>query len=59
MQSALTKNIQVVGQGDSQCKKLKCDHSNKWYMHSRESVLENETHRVFFVFFLLFCDSSG
>ena len=26
------------------CKKLKFDHTNKWYMHNPESVLENETH---------------
>ena len=25
------------------CKKLKFDHKNKWYMHNKESVLENET----------------
>ena len=29
------------GQGDSQ-QKLKFDHTNKWYMHNPESVLEND-----------------
>ena len=24
------------------CKKLKFDHTNKWYMHNLASVLENE-----------------
>ena len=28
------------------CKKLKYDHSTKWYMHKPESVLENETHKI-------------
>ena len=27
------------------CKKLKFDHTNKWYMHKPVSVLENETHK--------------
>ena len=27
-------------------KKLKFDHTNKWYMHNPESVLENETYQV-------------
>ena len=26
-------------------KKLKFDHTNKWYMHNRESVLENDTNK--------------
>ena len=26
------------------CKKLKFDHTNKWYMHNPASVLENNTH---------------
>ena len=26
------------------CKKLKSDHTNKWYMHNPESVWENDTH---------------
>ena len=25
------------------CKKLKCDHTNKWYIHNPESVLEKDT----------------
>ena len=28
------------------CKKLKFYHTNKWYMHNPESVLENETHKL-------------
>ena len=28
------------------CKKLKTDHTNKWFMHNPESVLENETHKL-------------
>ena len=27
-------------------KKLKFDHTNKWYKHNTESVLENETHKL-------------
>ena len=27
-------------------KKLKFDHTNKWYMHNQESVLENKTHKL-------------
>ena len=27
-------------------KKLKLDHTAKWYMHKPESVLENETHKI-------------
>ena len=34
-------------EGDSLviCKKLKFDHTNKWYMHNPKSDLENETHK--------------
>ena len=28
------------------CKKLKFDHTNKWYMHYPVSVLENNTHKL-------------
>ena len=28
------------------CKKLKFDHSTKWYMHKSESVQKNETHKI-------------
>ena len=28
------------------CKKLKFDHTNTWYLHSLEFVLENETHKL-------------
>ena len=27
-------------------KKLKFDHTNKWYMHNPASVLENETYKL-------------
>ena len=32
------------------CKKLKFDHSNKWYMHNPTSVLQNETHKLLWDF---------
>ena len=28
------------------CKKSKCEHRNKWYMHNPTSVLENDTHKL-------------
>ena len=28
------------------CKNFKFDHTNKWYMHNPESVLENETPKI-------------
>ena len=28
------------------CKKLKFDHTSKWYMHKPESVQENEMHKI-------------
>ena len=28
------------------CKKLKFDHTSKWYMHNPESVLDNETRKL-------------
>ena len=28
------------------CKNFKFDHTNKWYMHNPESVLENETRKL-------------
>ena len=28
------------------CKKLKFDHTNKWYMHNSESVLKNYKHKL-------------
>ena len=31
-------------------KKFKFDHKNKWYMHNPESILENETHKLFWDF---------
>ena len=31
-------------------KKMKFDHSTKWYMHKPESVLENETHQILWDF---------
>ena len=32
------------------CKKLKFDHMNKRYMHNSASVLENDTHKLFWDF---------
>ena len=32
------------------CKKLKFDHTNKWYMHNSHSVLENEMHKLLWDF---------
>ena len=32
------------------CKKFKFDHTNKWYMHNRASVLENDTHKLLWDF---------
>ena len=32
------------------CKKLKLDHSNKWYLHNTKSVLVNDTHKLFWNF---------
>ena len=32
------------------CKKLKFDHTNKWYMHNPESVLNNETQKLLWDF---------
>ena len=31
-------------------KKLKTDHTNKWYIHNLESVLENGTYRLLWYF---------
>ena len=32
------------------CKKLKFDHTNKWYMHNPSSVLKNDTHKLLWDF---------
>ena len=32
------------------CKKLKFDHTSKWYMHNPESVRENETNKLLWDF---------
>ena len=32
------------------CKKLKVDHTNKWYMLNIESVLKNKTHKILWGF---------
>ena len=34
------------------CKKLKFDHTNKWYMYNPESVLGNKTHKILRVFLI-------
>ena len=31
-------------------KKLRFDHTNKWYMHNQASVLENDTHKLLWDF---------
>ena len=28
------------------CKKIKSDHTSKWYIHKPESTLKNETHKI-------------
>ena len=42
----------MSGQGDplGMYKKLKFDHTNKWYMHNPEPVQENATHKVLWDF---------
>ena len=32
------------------CKKFKFDHTNKWYKHNQESILENEMHKCLWDF---------
>ena len=32
------------------CKKFKFDHTNKWYMHNLESLLENDSHKLLWDF---------
>ena len=32
------------------CKKLKFNHTNKWYIHNPESALENEIHKILWNF---------
>ena len=32
------------------CKELKFDHTNKWYKHKPESILENEMHKLLWDF---------
>ena len=32
------------------CKKLKSDHTDKWYIHNPESVLENDMHKLLWGF---------
>ena len=32
------------------CKKLKYDHTNKWYMHNPEPIQENATHNLLWDF---------
>ena len=32
------------------CKKIKSYYTNIWYMHNPQSVLENETHKIFWDF---------
>ena len=32
------------------CKKLKFDHTTKWFMHKPESIQENETYKILWDF---------
>ena len=32
------------------CEKFEFDHTNKWYTHNSEFVLENKTHKIFWDF---------
>ena len=32
------------------CKKFKFDHTNKWYMHNPESVIQNATQKILWDF---------
>ena len=32
------------------CKRLKFEHTSKWYMHNLKSVLEDKTHKILFYF---------
>ena len=32
------------------CKKIKFDHTNKWYMHNPAPILENDTHKLLWDF---------
>ena len=32
------------------CKKLKFGHTNDWYIHKQETVIENETHKLLWDF---------
>ena len=34
------------------CEKFKFDHTNKWYMHNRAPVLENDTHKLLWNFYI-------
>ena len=34
------------------CKKLKFDYTTKWYMHKPEFILQNETHKTFWGFYI-------
>ena len=52
MQQTNTKGVQDEARVDRKgdplelCKRLKFDHTTKWYLHEPESVLENETHKI-------------
>ena len=35
------------------CKRLKFDHTNKWYLHKQEYVIDNETHKILWEFEIL------
>ena len=40
------KNIRYDWLGKVIHKGVKLDHTNKWYMHTLECILENETYRI-------------
>ena len=35
----------------TRCKRLKFDHTTKWYMHKHESILKNEMHKILWDYF--------
>ena len=52
--SKLVQRLDTTGVGKvihwELCKKFKFDHTNKWYMHNPESVVENEMHKILWDF---------
>ena len=50
MQLISPKRLDMTGRGRELYKKLKFDHTNQWYMHNPESIIENETHKLLWDF---------